>query len=58
MPETPTRRSSIEAFRDHCRDKAATPECPATARTLWLRMADEIDQWLADGLGDTQEELW
>lgn len=44
--------TDLERFRDHCRKMAGppvAPGCPAAReRALWLRLADEVDAYLAD----------
>lgn len=58
--------SDLTKFRDHCRTMAGpavAPGCHAAAdRALWLRLADEIDEYLAaptasvDLFGETTAE--
>jgi hypothetical protein len=46
--------TELERFRDHCRKMAGSPVapgCPAAEhRALWIRLADEIDAYLAGDL--------
>lgn len=43
--------TELERFRDHCRKMAGPPLAPgspaANDRALWLRLADEVDTYLA-----------
>lgn len=51
--------TDLERFRDHCRTMAGSPVapgCPAAAdRALWLRLAEEVDAYLAT---DDDVALW
>ena len=46
--------SDLTRFRDYCRNMAGSPVAPgcpaATDRALWLQLASEVDNYLANDL--------
>jgi hypothetical protein len=50
--------SDLTRFRDHCRTMAADPLLARTDRELWGRLADEVDDYLADDTDATTPIEW